>query len=87
MSQSSDSTKPFAPIEASLEAGRQYYWCACGRSKSQPFCDGSHKGTDFVPKAFKVDENKKAWLCTCKKTDNAPFCDGTHKKIVKFSAV
>lgn len=81
MTQASDSAKTFSPIEVSLEAGRQYYWCACGLSKSQPFCDGSHKGTNFTPKAFSVNENKRAWLCTCKKTGNAPFCDGTHNKL------
>lgn len=81
MNQPSNSSKSFSPIEVSLEAGRQYYWCACGRSKSQPFCDGSHKGTQFTPKAFSVEESKKAWLCTCKKSGNAPFCDGTHNKL------
>jgi len=81
MTQPSDSAKTFLPIEVTLEAERQYYWCACGLSKSQPFCDGSHKGTNFTPKAFSVTENKTAWLCTCKKTSNAPFCDGTHNKL------
>ena len=81
MTQPSDSVKVFSPIEVTLEANRQYYWCACGLSKSQPFCDGSHKGTNFTPMAFSVNENKKAWLCTCKKSGNAPFCDGTHNKL------
>ena len=81
MTQPSDSAKAFSPIEVTLEAERQYYWCACGLSISQPFCDGSHKGTNFTPKAFSVTENKTAWLCTCKKTSNAPFCDGTHNKL------
>lgn len=76
-----DSSKTFSPIEVQLEAGKQYYWCACGRSQSQPFCDGSHKGTEFTPKAFSVDTNKSAWLCTCKKTGNTPYCDGTHNKL------
>lgn len=74
-----NSPQAATPIEVQLEAGKQYYWCTCGRSKSQPFCDGSHKGTGFEPKVFSVDENKAAWLCTCKKTRNAPFCDGSHK--------
>jgi CDGSH iron-sulfur domain-containing protein 3 len=77
----SNTPKKFTPIEVQLEAGRQYYWCECGRSKSQPFCDGSHKGTEFVPLAFSVDQTKSAWLCTCKKTGKAPFCDGTHNKL------
>jgi CDGSH-type Zn-finger protein len=71
----------FSPIEVKLEAGKDYYWCACGLSKAQPFCDGSHKNTAFTPKKFSADENKTAWLCTCKQTGNVPFCDGTHRKL------
>ncbi len=74
-------TNTFSPIEVQLEAKKQYYWCTCGRSQSQPFCDGSHKNTTFTPKAFSIDENKSAWLCTCKKTGNGPFCDGTHNTL------
>ncbi len=81
MSQSSDIKQIFSPIEVKLELGKDYYWCSCGRSKSQPFCDGSHKDTEFTPKKFSVDEDKTAWLCTCKKTNNAPYCDGTHRKL------
>lgn len=69
-----------SPIEVQLEAGKTYYWCSCGRSASQPFCDGSHKGTDFEPLAFTADESKIAWLCACKKTATPPFCDGSHNK-------
>jgi len=58
--------KKFSPIEVTLEANRQYYWCSCGLSKSQPFCDGSHKGTTFTPLAFSVEQTKSVWLCTCK---------------------
>lgn len=68
------------PVMVTLEAGT-YYWCACGNSKNQPFCDGSHRGTEFVPLAFKVEEKKDAWLCQCKHTGNPPYCDGTHKKL------
>lgn len=78
---SSNAKPPFAPIEVTLETGKDYFWCTCGRSASQPFCDGSHRGTEFSPKKFKVDETKNYWLCTCKKTANAPFCDGTHRKL------
>jgi len=81
MDQPSSSNKKFSPIEVKLEVGRQYYWCTCGRSDSQPFCDGSHSGSDFTPMAIKADEDKTAWLCTCKKTGNAPFCDGTHSRL------
>ena len=81
MSQSSDIKQTVSPIEVKLEFGKDYYWCSCGRSKSQPFCDGSHKDTGFTPKKFSVDESKTVWLCTCKKTSNAPYCDGTHRKL------
>ncbi len=71
------------PIAVTLKQGEAYYFCACGRSSNQPFCDGSHKGTSFTPKAFTADKDEEAYLCQCKHTNNAPFCDGTHKK---FSA-
>jgi len=60
---------------------KTYVWCACGRSKNQPFCDGSHAGTGMAPKPFKVEEKKKVVLCNCKHTANPPFCDGTHSKL------
>ena len=66
------------PIPVDVEAGRDYYWCACGESKNQPFCDGSHKGTDFVPLKWTATETEKTFFCACKHTANAPFCDGTH---------
>lgn len=58
-----------------------YYWCACGKSANQPFCNGSHKGTEFVPQKFELSEDKKVALCQCKHTKNPPFCDGTHKSL------
>ncbi len=67
-----------APYGLDLDPGT-YYWCACGRSRNQPFCDGSHQGTGFAPVQFTVDERKKLWLCGCKHTGTAPYCDGTHK--------
>lgn len=69
------------PIQVELEKGKNYYWCACGRSKKQPFCDGSHKGTSFKPLKFTVDEDIKAYLCACKHTKNPPYCDGTHETL------
>lgn len=57
-----------------------YYWCACGKSKTQPLCDGAHSGTDFSPVAFTVTEQKTVSLCGCKKTKNPPYCDGSHNK-------
>lgn len=70
-----------SPIAVDLEAGKEYYWCSCGKSAGQPFCDGSHKGTEFTPLAFKAEETKKAYLCACKHTGNKPFCDGSHAKL------
>lgn len=59
----------------------KYYWCACGQSKNQPYCDGSHKGTSFSPVLAEVNETKKVAWCGCKMSANKPFCDGTHTKI------
>jgi len=69
-----------APYAVEVEAGETYYWCACGRSKNQPYCDGSHQGTDFQPVAFTAEKTETAYLCGCKKTGNQPFCDGSHNK-------
>lgn len=71
------------PIKVALTKGQEYYFCRCGRSQSQPFCDGSHKGTQFTPQAFTAEQSGDAYLCQCKHTASAPYCDGTHKK---FSA-
>jgi len=70
-----------APIPVELEAGKNYAWCSCGNSTNQPFCDGSHKGSDFTPKVFQVEESKTYYMCTCKHTDNPGFCDGSHKSV------
>jgi CDGSH-type Zn-finger protein len=66
------------PYAVTLEAGT-YWWCACGRSKNQPYCDGSHKGTGLEPVKFELRERQQVWLCGCKRSDNKPFCDGAHK--------
>jgi CDGSH-type Zn-finger protein len=66
------------PYPFGLEAGKRYAWCACGHSSSQPFCDGSHKGTEFSPTVFTAEETKTAYLCGCKHSGNVPFCDGSH---------
>jgi CDGSH-type Zn-finger protein len=69
-----------SPYARDLEPG-EYFWCQCGRSAKQPFCDGSHKTTGFTPVKFRLEEAKKVWLCGCKRTRNPPFCDGTHKSL------
>lgn len=70
-----------APYEHRVEAGRNYFWCACGRSKKQPLCDGSHSGTDFVPVIYEATESKVVWFCGCKRSGSKPMCDGTHKSL------
>ncbi len=69
-----------APIVVDVEAGKTYWWCACGKSAQQPFCDGSHKGSEFTPVKFQATESKQAWFCACKHTAKPPLCDGSHKK-------
>jgi len=70
-----------APYATTVEAGKTYYWCACGKSAAQPFCDGSHKGSEFSPKPFTAEKDGPAYLCGCKHSKNAPFCDGSHKAL------
>ena len=68
------------PYPVDLQAGT-YWWCACGQSKNQPFCDGSHKGSVFEPVKFEVAQAGQHYLCGCKHSAKKPFCDGTHKKL------
>ncbi len=70
-----------APYPVEVEEGKNYFWCACGRSKKQPFCDGSHKGTGFSPVKYTAETSKKVFFCGCKHTGNPPLCDGTHSKL------
>ena len=67
-------------IAVEVEKNKSYFWCSCGLSSKQPFCDGSHKNTEFSPVKFIADETKKMFFCTCKQTNNQPFCDGSHNK-------
>lgn len=69
------------PIAVDVEAGKTYWWCACGLSTKQPFCDGSHKGGAFSPQRFDATSNEKLWFCGCKQSAKPPFCDGSHKRL------
>lgn len=70
-----------APFKVSVEAGKKYFWCACGRSRKQPFCDGSHKGTGLTPVPYEATASKDVFFCGCKATGRQPLCDGSHAKL------
>ena len=70
-----------APYLVEVEAGKTYYWCSCGLSKNQPFCDGSHKGTDLTPLPYVATETKKVAMCGCKYSKAGQLCDGSHKSL------
>lgn len=70
-----------APFPVDVEAGKDYWWCACGKSRKQPFCDGSHKGTEFVPVKYTATESRKVFFCGCKQTGKPVMCDGTHNRL------
>jgi len=69
------------PVSVILEKGKDYYFCTCGKSANQPFCDGAHSGSDFTPQKFTAEKDGEAWLCACKQSSNTPFCDGSHKSL------
>ena len=69
------------PYKVKVEKDKTYFWCSCGLSKKQPFCDGSHKGSIFKPVVYKATETKKMYFCGCKNTSNQPFCDGSHNRL------
>lgn len=70
-----------APYPVEVEAGKTYFWCACGRSARQPFCDGSHKDSGINPEKFTAEKDGKVFFCGCKHTDNSPRCDGSHNRL------
>jgi len=69
------------PAKVDVKTGETYWWCRCGLSKSQPFCDGSHKGTSFEPMEYKADKDRSLFFCQCKQTKRAPLCDGAHNEL------
>ncbi|MFT6978542.1 CDGSH iron-sulfur domain-containing protein [Marinobacter sp. BSs20148] len=69
------------PYAVEVESGKSYFWCACGKSAKQPFCDGSHSGSGFRPVKYAASETKKVFFCGCKSTASQPLCDGSHKQI------
>ncbi|MFT5600274.1 MAG: CDGSH-type Zn-finger protein [Parvicella sp.] len=70
-----------SPQMEELEAGKTYAYCACGKTENQPWCNGSHKGSELAPKVFKVEETKTAAICMCRQTKNPPYCDGSHRSL------
>lgn len=70
-----------APYPINVEAGKTYYWCSCGRSATQPFCDGAHKGTEFSPKPYTAEKDGTVYFCGCKHSGKDELCDGSHKQL------
>ena len=70
-----------SPYAVEVEAGKSYFWCACGDSQKQPFCDGSHKGGDFKPVKWEATESRTVYFCGCKHSAKQPLCDGTHQRL------
>ena len=75
-----------APIPVEVKTGEELWWCRCGRSSSQPFCDGSHEDTEFEPMQFIAPETRRVFFCTCKRSKTAPLCDGSYKALPPASA-
>ena len=70
-----------APFRVEVEAGKAYFWCSCGQSANQPFCDGSHKDTAFTPQKYTAEKDGAVFFCGCKATENMPLCDGSHNRL------
>ena len=70
-----------SPYMVTVETGKKYFWCACGRSSKQPFCDGSHSGTGLAPVMYQAEASKDVYFCGCKASGKKPFCDGSHQQL------
>ena len=70
-----------SPIPVDVEKGKNYFWCVCGRSAKQPFCDGAHQGTGLEPMKWTAEETKRVFFCACKHTNGQPLCDGSHNRL------
>lgn len=70
-----------SPYAVTVVAGQDYFWCSCGRSAKQPFCDGSHAGSGLLPVKFRAEQSETLWLCGCKHTQTPPHCDGSHQRL------
>lgn len=70
-----------APMPVDVEEGKNYFWCSCGKSSKQPFCDGSHKGSEFAPVKYTAEKDGKVFFCACKRSEKSPLCDGSHKTL------
>ena len=78
---STPDTPQKTPLPVDVEEGRKYFWCSCGKSDRQPFCDGSHQGTEFLPLTYVAETTRTLYFCACKHTRGAPLCDGSHNAL------
>ena len=81
LNQSEPQSPQLGPYETEVQQGRPYLWCACGHSQAQPFCNGAHRATSFLPLVHKAEQTGKVYFCGCKRTKTPPFCDGTHNTL------